>query len=174
MSQTLLLDIGKLLLGILILVYSGDMLVKGSVALANHFKISSLVIGLTIVAFGNRIPKLTASVIAAFKKETNISVVNIIGSNIFNVFVVIGITAGIQPIFLRFQEFRIDLNFMMIFFVLLFIFILPVKWMVGKQSSTSGTLIERYKKIEGKNISRTKGFILFALYVTYIFLNFKS
>ena len=156
------------------LAFGSKFLVTGASSVATEIGISERIISITIVAFGTSIPELTASVIAAFKKETDISVGNIIGSNIFNVFAVIGITAGVKPILLNFQEFRIDLNFMMIFFLLLFIFILPLKWLFGKQSSTSGTLIERYQKIEGGSISRTEGFILFALYVAYIFLIFKS
>jgi len=75
-----------------------ELLVKGSVDLAAQFGVSDRVIGITVVSIGTSIPELAASVIAVLKKEKAISVGNLIGSNIFNLLAVLGITAMIQPI----------------------------------------------------------------------------
>lgn len=154
------------------LAFGSTFLVTGASVVAAEVGVSERVISITVVAFGTSVPELTASIIAAFKKETDISVGNIIGSNIFNVFAVIGITSGIHPIDLNFQEFRIDLIFMMLFFVLLFIFILPLKWLFGKNEAVSGSFFYRYKRMEGSMISRIEGIVLFSLYVIYLVLIF--
>ncbi|MGB0527404.1 MAG: calcium/sodium antiporter [Flavobacteriaceae bacterium] len=75
-----------------------ELLVRGSKALAEDFGVSDRVIGITIVSVGTSIPELAASIIAMIKKEKAISIGNLIGSNIFNLFAVLGITAMITPI----------------------------------------------------------------------------
>ena len=88
----------QLVTGLLVLVGSSRVLVWGAVALARHFKVSDLVIGLTIVAVGTSLPELASSVIAARKKEHDIALGNILGSNLFNTLAVVGIAAAIQPL----------------------------------------------------------------------------
>jgi cation:H+ antiporter len=149
-------------------------LVIGASEIATVLGISERIIAITVVAFGTSIPELTASVVAAIKKETDISVGNIVGSNIFNVFAVIGITAGIKPIAFSFGEFRIDLYFMIVFYLLLFIFILPMAYLFQKEKGGAKTIVGRYKSLTGGLISRFEGTALFLLYVVYILviLNF--
>lgn len=146
-------------------------LVIGASGIASSMGISERLISITIVAFGTSIPELTASVIAAFKKETDISVGNIVGSNIFNVFAVIGITSSIQPISMNFSEFRIDLNFMVAIYLLLLLFILPMAYLLKKEKHFS--LIKKYKGISGSRISRTEGALLLLSYIVYVILIFK-
>lgn len=145
-------------------------LVNGASAVASTMGISERIISITIVAFGTSVPELTASIIAAFKKETDISVGNIVGSNIFNVFAVIGMTAGIHPITFNFSEFRIDLNVMMLIYMALLGFILPIRFLWTKDGSTFSN---RYKTLTGGNITRREGVIFFILYVCYIILIFN-
>jgi cation:H+ antiporter len=145
-------------------------LVKGASGMAMELGISERLISITIVAFGTSIPELTASVSAAFKKETDISVGNIVGSNIFNVFAVIGISAGIHPIPFNFSDFRIDLNFMMMFYALLLLFILPLRTMMQHKNLSLKT---RYSQITAGNISRKAGIVFILLYALYIFILFK-
>jgi cation:H+ antiporter len=79
--------------------YAGsELLIKGAVSLAKDYGVTERVIGITIVSIGTSIPELTASIIAIIKKEKAISLGNLIGSNIFNILVVLGITAIITPI----------------------------------------------------------------------------
>lgn len=148
-------------------------LVNGASKIALTIGVSERIISLTVVAFGTSIPELTASVIAAIKKETDISVGNIVGSNIFNVFAVIGITSGIHAIHFDFEVFRIDLNYMLFIFLLLFVFILPFSHLFNRSKKVPGTLFGRYKSIPGSIISRLEGIVLFVLYVSYIIIILK-
>ncbi|MBN2263189.1 MAG: calcium/sodium antiporter [Prolixibacteraceae bacterium] len=146
-------------------------LVLGASGIAGSMGVSERLISITVVAFGTSIPELTASVIAAFKKETDISVGNIVGSNIFNVFAVIGITSSIQPISMNFSEFRIDLNFMVAIYLLLLLFILPMAYLLKKEKPFS--LIKKYKGINGSRISRTEGALLLLSYIVYVIVIFN-
>lgn len=84
--------------GLVVLVIGARLLVDSSTQIARTFGISEAVIGLTIVAVGTSLPELATSVIAAWRKQTEIAVGNVIGSNIFNVFGILGVTALITPI----------------------------------------------------------------------------
>ena len=84
--------------GFVLLVKGADVFVDGSSGIARFFKIPSLVIGLTIVAFGTSVPEAAVSITASITGQTGIAVGNISGSNIFNILVVLGICAMIKPI----------------------------------------------------------------------------
>lgn len=84
--------------GLVVLVIGARLLVDSSTEIARAFGISEAVIGLTIVAVGTSLPELATSVIAAIRKQTEIAVGNIVGSNIFNIFGILGTTALIAPI----------------------------------------------------------------------------
>ena len=94
MGLSLLYTLG----GLVVLVVGARLLVDSSTQIARSFGISEAVIGLTIVAVGTSLPELATSVIAAFRKQTEIAVGNVIGSNIFNIFSILGLTAMIIPI----------------------------------------------------------------------------
>lgn len=87
-----------LVVGIAILIKGADFLVDGSSSLAHKFKVPTLVIGLTIVAFGTSMPELIVNIIAALRGSTEVAFGNIIGSNIANILLVLGVTAIICPI----------------------------------------------------------------------------
>jgi cation:H+ antiporter len=87
----------KLLIGLVLLVSGADLLVRGAVFIAEHFGVSDLVIGLTVVAIGTSLPELAASIASIIKKEADIAIGNIIGSNMFNILAVLGIPALIHP-----------------------------------------------------------------------------
>jgi cation:H+ antiporter len=87
-----------MVLGGLGLWVGSELLISGAVGLATFFGVSERIIGITIVSVGTSVPELAASVIAVIKKEKAISLGNLIGSNIFNIFAVLGITAMITPI----------------------------------------------------------------------------
>lgn len=89
-------------LGLLGLTIGGKWIVDGAVHIANIFHISQSLIGLTIVAIGTSLPELATSVVAAYKKQSDIAIGNVVGSNIFNIFFILGISAIIRP--LSFQE----------------------------------------------------------------------
>lgn len=90
-------DIGLLILGLLILLFTGDFLVRGAVGIAQKIHIPPLLIGLTIVAFGTSAPELVVSVNSALDGHAGIALGNVVGSNIANVFMVLGIPALMVP-----------------------------------------------------------------------------
>ncbi len=101
-------DIVYLIGGIILLYLGGDFLVKGSVSLANHFKVSPFFIGIVIISLGTSFPELIVSVDAALKGHPDISLGNIVGSNIANIALALGITALVLPIVVRKQKIWID------------------------------------------------------------------
>ena len=94
----MLLDVLALLGGLVALVFAGDKLVQGAVALAERLRISPLVIGLTIVAFGTSAPELFISLEAALSGQPGLAIGNVIGSNVANVLLVLGMPALIAPL----------------------------------------------------------------------------
>jgi cation:H+ antiporter len=90
-----------LLLGFIILIKGADWLVDGRSALARKYKISELAIGLTIIAFGTSMPEFVVNAFAAYQSHSDIVFGNIIGSNIFNLFAILGIAGLISPLIVQ-------------------------------------------------------------------------
>lgn len=87
-----------LILGLIGLIAGGQLAVNGAVAIATSFGVSEFLIGVTIVAVGTSLPELATSAVAAYKKNADIAIGNIVGSNIFNIFFVLGLSSTIHPI----------------------------------------------------------------------------
>ena len=96
--MSLLIPVLLLVLGFVFLVFGSDWLVDGASALAKRLRVSDLVIGLTIVAFGTSAPELVVSTISAWQGSADIAIANVIGSNIFNILIILGIAAIIYPL----------------------------------------------------------------------------
>ena len=105
--------IGLIAIGLVALVMGGELLVRGASRLAAAAGISPLVIGLTVVAFGTSAPELAVSVKASLAGQTDIAVGNVVGSNIFNVLFILGVSALISPLVVSSQLIRIDVPLMM-------------------------------------------------------------
>ena len=142
------------LIGGVALFFGSQLLVTGAVDLATIMGISERVIAVTMIAVGTSIPELAASVIAALKKEKAISLGNLIGSNIFNIASVLGITAIIQPILVKSEAVLSSDIFWMLGFsaVLIPLAFLPKKWEIG----------------------RIKGIVIVVAYALFISLTFLS
>lgn len=139
-------NISLILLGIFILKIGGDIVVENAKLIATALNISEKVIGLTIIAIGTSLPELFTSITAAIKGDSDIAIGNIVGSNIFNMLMIIGITSIIQPI-----TYNVTYNFQMI---VLF---------VGM------TLMMIFPFLKPKDkLSRWKGFVFFILYLIYL------
>jgi len=110
-------------LGLILLVFGGRWLVEGAVTVAQQFGVSDTVIGLTIVAIGTSLPELAASVAGALKKEPDIAIGNVIGSNVFNLLGVMGIAGVLHPLTFAEELLRRDYTFMLLVTGLLFGFI---------------------------------------------------
>jgi len=108
--------------GLIGLYFGGELTVNGAVFIAEQFGLSQFLISATIIAIGTSLPELVTSVIAAFKKNIDLAVGNVIGSNIFNIFWILGVTSIINPVpvpnFINF-----DILFLAISTILLFTFI---------------------------------------------------
>lgn len=94
----MILDILFLLLGLVLILVGANALTDGASAIAKRWGVSDLVIGLTVVAFGTSAPELVISLVSAIQGNTEMSIGNVVGSNIFNVLVIVGVTAMVSPI----------------------------------------------------------------------------
>jgi len=141
-----------LIIGMLALYFGSDWLIVGASEIALKLGVGEAVIAATMVAFGTSVPELAASIIAALKQEKALSLGNLIGSNIFNIASVLGITALIQPVKL---ESMALLNNDMIWMIAVALIILPMAF-----------LPERNK------ISRLEGLTLVVGYVVFVYLKF--
>ena len=112
-------NIVLVLVGMAGLGFGAELMVRGAVMIATLLGISELIIGLSIVAIGTSLPELAASVMSAWKGEMDISVGNVIGSNIFNVLFVLGICPMIQPITIEPRVLNLDFPIMLAFCALL-------------------------------------------------------
>ena len=92
------LNVVYLILGLVLILWGANALTDGSSAIAKRWGVSDLVIGLTVVAFGTSAPELTISIISAITGNAGMAIGNVVGSNIFNVLVIIGVTALFSPI----------------------------------------------------------------------------
>ena len=125
-----------------------ETLIKSAISVANKYEISERVISVTMVAIGTSIPELAASVVASIKKQNDLSIGNLIGSNIFNLLVVIGITSTVLPI----EQIDSKIIFNDMLWVILFsAIILPLAYLKRKNVLT-----------------RKKGIILLTLYLIFI------
>ena len=125
-----------------------ETLIKSAISIANRYEISERVISVTMVAIGTSIPELAASVVASVKKQNDLSIGNLIGSNIFNLLVVIGITSTVLPI----EQIDSKIIFNDMLWVILFsAIILPLAYLKRKNILT-----------------RKKGIILLTLYLIFI------
>lgn len=135
-----------LAIGLLGLFFGSNWLIKGATSIAESYGLSKHVIGITIIAFGTSVPELATSVVAAFKKETDISVGNLIGSNIFNIMIVLGLTGIVQPIGIEENVITWDLL-----------------WMLGIAVILLPMMVIRRK------VGRISGVILLLIYISYIY-----
>jgi cation:H+ antiporter len=134
-----------LLIGLVGLVGGAELMVRSAVAVATEWGVSELIIGLTIVAVGTSLPELAATAAAAYRGESDIAVGNVVGSNIFNVLLILGATAQVAPLPIPDDLRRLDIPVMMAFSVALLL-------MLAK----------------GLRVRRWQGALLLAAYAGYV------
>jgi cation:H+ antiporter len=127
-EQIIKMPIGKsvifVVIGLLGLIFGGEFVVRGAVEIARSLQMSEAFIGLTVVAVGTSLPELVTSVMAALKKKSDIAVGNVVGSNIFNIFMILGVSGTIKPLPFN-QNSNFDIS-MVIFATVLLFLSLPV------------------------------------------------
>jgi cation:H+ antiporter len=131
------------------LALGADLLVDNAVILARDFGVSERIISVSLIAVGTSIPELTTSAIAAFRKQTDISIGNIIGSNIFNLGFVLGITSMVKPL---------EVNPMVLSF--------DIYWLFGIALVLMGMMFIAPKLI----LSRWKGLVMLSIYLIYLYI----
>ena len=146
MSKHWSIDLLFIVVGLLGLVYGSDLLVVNSIIIAERLGMSEAMIGLTIVAIGTSMPELATSVVAAIKKRSDIAIGNIVGSNIFNMFLVLGVAGLIHPISTP------DINYIDSLFVV-----------------ALGLVLWLFMKL-GTRIRRWQGAAFILIYVLYFFI----
>lgn len=140
-------------------------LVEGAKNIARMLQISERVISITIVAFGTSLPELVTSIVAALKKQTEISVGNIIGSNLFNILAVIGITAIFKPLNIDFYHFSYDLYLMLLIAFLLMLLIYPYRQ--NYKDFRASKSLKAFAHISKGKLTIIGGIILLAFYAFY-------
>ena len=117
----MMLQAGILIVGFLFLVKGADWFVEGSASIARKFGIPQLIIGLTIVAMGTSMPEAAVSITAAMQQNAGITIGNVVGSNILNIFIILGLTALITNVAIQRSTLFYEIPFMMFVTVVLMI-----------------------------------------------------
>lgn len=138
------------LIGILLLYYGAEILVKGSSNLAIKVGVSPMLVGLTVVAFGTSSPELFVSFMAGMQNSSDIALGNVIGSNICNIGLILGLSALIMPVKVDIKEIKLDLTLMIIASLIVWIMIID------------------------KHISHLDGIILLLMIISYLFFKIKQ
>lgn len=144
-----------LLIGLGLVVLGADWLVNGASSIARRAGISEFVIGLTIVGFGTSCPELVVSLTGAIEGNSDISVGNVVGSNIFNTLFILGLTALVLPVGMTDKNRRIDIPITLVVTILLVV--------LGITGSMSGPVISRWE-----------GVVMLLVFSVYLFYCFKS
>ncbi len=139
-----------LIFGIVVVLKSADWLTNGAVGLATKLGISQIVIGLTIVAIGTSMPEFFVSIVSAIKGTPDLAVGNIVGSNIFNVLLIVGVAATVAPIAIQRATVRRDIPIAIVASIMLTFMMLD------------------------DNISRIDALILFAAFIAFIWITLRN
>ena len=130
-------SLSLLILGIVLLVVGARSLVAGAIEIASSLGVPEEVIGLTFVAFGTSLPELASAIIAASKRQTDIILGNVVGSNIFNVLAILGITSLVKPLAQPFADISADIWIMLGFSVA----IVPLFLITRRLGRTAGSIL---------------------------------
>ena len=149
-TSPMLINSGLIFVGLFFLYYGGELLVTGSLRLAQAFKISPFIIGATVIGFGTSTPELAVSLMAALQDSGDLALGNIIGSNITNIGLVLGLTAVIVPLTIEKQRFIDESPPLIITSLIIVVF----AW--------------------NNYLGRTEGFIMICLLVIYLWRAFQT
>jgi cation:H+ antiporter len=139
-TRALVLEGGRLVAGLALLLLGTTGVVRGAVAIAEAAGVSSLLIGLTVVAVGTSLPEAATSIVAAMKGERDLAVGNAVGSNIFNLLAILGVTSLVQPIGIPVEVLQFDLPMM----IAVAVACLPVFFTGGRLNRWEGAVFVGY------------------------------
>ena len=152
------MDIFYIIAGLVLVLLGAHLLTEGAAATAEKFGVSQFIIGLTIVSIGTSAPEFVVSLSAAIKGNADMAVGNVVGSNIFNVFVILGICTAISPLALTKHNVKADIPFALAASLLLFVF-------------ASDRLLH-FGAVD--RINRVEGAIMFLLYITLMIYTIRT
>lgn len=155
----MLLQTAILIAGLVLILFGANYLVDGSSSIARRFGLSEFVIGLTIVGIGTSTPEMVVSFLSAFQGKADMAIGNIVGSNIFNTMLILGVTALICPLTITRNAIRRDIPLNIIVTMLLIV--------LGLNATLFGIG-------EGDVLSRVDGAILLAIFAWYMWSSFKN
>ncbi len=150
----ILIQVALLVVGFVMLVKGADWFVDGAAGIATKFGIPQLVVGLTIVAMGTSAPEAAVSITAALKNNAGITIGNVVGSNILNILIILGLTGVITTVAIQKSTLKIEIPFMLVV-----------------------TLVLMAMGATGGSVSRLEGvilWVLFIVYLTYLFILAKK
>lgn len=142
-------SLGAVLLGLILLIVGSRIVLAGAVGIAESLRISEALIGLTLVAVGTSLPELTISLMAALRRQADVAVGNILGSNIFNVLGILGVAAIVQPLPVEGRIAGVDQWVMLAAAIALLLFLFT-----------------------GRRLSRIEGAVLLSCYIGYVWASY--
>lgn len=158
--------------GFFLVIYGANFLVDGSASLAKRFNVSSLVIGLTVVAFGTSAPELVVTILASISGKNDIAFGNVVGSNILNIFLILGSAAIVFP--LTVQKNTVFKEIPLVLLSAVLIFVLGSDWLIEKEQ------VDCLKDLPNEGagyvgaLSRIDGFVLLSFFLVFIFYAFSA
>jgi cation:H+ antiporter len=150
-------EIIKLLLGLIIILLGANILVDGSSSIARRFGLSEFLVGLTIVGIGTSTPEMVVSFISSIEGNSDLAVGNIVGSNIANILLILGVVAMVSPIKMTGENMKRDIP-ISVFAALLFFILSSDRFIFNAQFNT---------------ISRIDGILLFLCFIAFMYISFK-
>lgn len=154
----MLINVVLLVIGLTILILGANWLVGGASSIAKRLGVSSLTIGLTVVAFGTSLPEMVVNILASVEGNSGLAIGNVLGSNIANILLILGIVAIIKPINIQSKTVRVEIPYTLLAAVLLFI--------MGSDSLIDGA--------EVSVLSRTDGIVLVIFLLFFIYYTFST
>lgn len=145
-----------LIAGFVVLIFGADKLVDGASALAKRYNIPDIVIGLTIVTFGTSAPELAINLVAAAKGNTDLVLGNVLGSNIFNVLAILGISAIIAPLSVKKNTVKLEIPFSLFAAIMVYL-----------------VAMDNWSGPAGNYIEPRDGFILILFFIVFLIYNFR-
>lgn len=152
------LDIIFIVAGFVLLIFGANWLVDGASSLAKRMGVSALTIGLTVVALGTSAPELAINIISSVSRNTDIALGNIVGSNIFNIFLILGVAAMVRPMDVDRSTTKVDIPFNLLIALLLFVLVNDV--LIDGEANSC--------------ISRIDGFVLLMIFAVFLYYNFQK
>lgn len=157
----MIIDIVWLVVGLVLILTGANFLTDGASSVAKRMGVSDLIIGLTVVAFGTSAPELTISIVSAINNNAELAVGNVIGSNIFNILVIIGITAMVRPIKIQKSVMTTEIPMVLLSSLIMLI--------MGSSAILDGTAANAVTRVDGLFL-----LIFFLLFMRYTFASARN